>query len=97
VKAAAAYVYILTNKRNGTLYVGVTNNLVRRVYEHRSGEVPGFTKEHALHRLVWFEPFASIELAIAREKLLKKWRREWKLNLIERDNPDWHELYDGLV
>jgi putative endonuclease len=94
---AAACVYILTNKRNGTLYVGVTNNLIRRVFEHRSGEIPGFTKEHGLHRLVWFEQFTSIEEAIRREKLLKKWRREWKLNLIERDNPDWHDLHDGLV
>jgi putative endonuclease len=94
---AAAYVYILTNERNGTLYVGVTNDLVRRVYEHRFSEVPGFTREHGLHRLVWFEQFTSIALAIAREKLLKKWRREWKLNLIERDNPDWHDLYDDLV
>jgi putative endonuclease len=94
---AAAFVYILTNMRNGTLYVGVTNNLVRRVFEHRSGEIAGFTKEHALHRLVWFEQFSSIQEAIRREKLLKKWRREWKLNLIEQDNPDWHDLYDGLV
>ncbi len=91
------FVYILASQRNGTLYVGVTNNLVRRVYEHKNNLVAGFTEQHRIHTLVWFESTDSIEAAIAREKQLKNWKREWKLALIEKANPDWIDLYDGLL
>jgi putative endonuclease len=93
---AYATVYLLTNKFYGTLYVGVTNDLVRRVAEHRAGEVRGFAHKYRCIRLVWFEAHDSIEHAIRREKLIKKWRRDWKINLIERENPRWDDLYDGL-
>jgi putative endonuclease len=86
------FVYILTNERNGTLYIGVTNNLERRIWEHRSGLVDGFTKKYGLHRLVYFEDTCSIESAISREKQLKKWNRAWKIELIESINPDWLDL-----
>jgi putative endonuclease len=89
-------VYILASGRCGTLYVGVTSNLLQRLHQHREGNVPGFTRRHAVHRLVRFELFGDMELAIAREKQLKNWRRDWKLNLIEQDNPDWHDLAGGL-
>ncbi|MCE7999694.1 MAG: GIY-YIG nuclease family protein [Rhodobiaceae bacterium] len=91
------YVYMLTNKRNGTLYIGVTNNLVRRVHEHKKGLVDGFTKTHGVKRLVWFETHGSIESAIQREKNLKHWVRQWKIDLIEKDNPDWRDLYEEIV
>jgi len=91
------FVYILASRKNGTLYVGVTNNLVRRVYEHRSGSIDGFTKQYDVHQLVWFESTSSIETAIRREKQLKNWRREWKIALIEKDNPHWQDLYDSLL
>jgi len=90
------YVYILASKRNGTLYIGVTNNLQRRVYEHKEKLVDGFTKEYDVSLLVYFEQCTSIEEAILREKRLKKWKREWKLQLIEKDNPDWKDLYFDL-
>jgi putative endonuclease len=90
------YVYLLASKKHGTLYLGVTNNLVRRVYEHRSKAVPGFTKRYGVDKLVWFEVHDSIEAAIAREKELKKWRRDWKIRLIEESNPDWDDLYPGI-
>jgi putative endonuclease len=90
-------VYILTNKRNGTLYVGVTSNLVKRVWEHKSGAADGFTKRYDLHELVWYELHESMESAIEREKRLKNWKRVWKLGLIEENNPDWHDLYESLV
>ena len=93
----AFYVYILASERNGTLYVGVTNDLLRRVYEHKEGLADGFSKRHAVKRLVYFESHDSIEAAIGREKKLKHWPRTWKLNLIERDNPDWRDLYAGLT
>ena len=89
-------VYILASKRNGTLYVGVTSDLVKRVWEHRSDERNGFTKLHRVHRLVYFELFADMPSAIAREKAIKKWRRAWKLELIERDNPEWVDLWDSI-
>ena len=87
-----AWVYILTNKRNGTLYVGVTSNLRRRMQEHRHGLVEGFTKRYGLKRLVWFEQHESIAAAIRREKNLKKYPRQWKLRLIEEMNPQWKDL-----
>ena len=90
------YVYILASKPNGTLYVGVTNDLVRRVHEHRLGAVNGFTKKYHVHQLVYFEVNDSIEGAIYREKLIKRWPRDWKRNLIEHDNPTWQDLYDAV-
>ena len=91
------YVYILASDRNGTLYIGVTSDLVRRVYEHREEVVDGFTKRHRIKTLVYFEHYDSIRDALQREKTLKKWPREWKLNLIERSNPNWHDLYPGIA
>ena len=86
------YVYILTSKRNGTLYIGVTNDLNRRIYEHKNGLVEGFTKKYNTKILVYYESTNSIESAITREKQLKKWNREWKLKLIEENNPMWKDL-----
>jgi putative endonuclease len=91
------YVYILASKRNGTLYIGVTNDLIRRTYEHRNGMQEGFTKEYQVHNLVYYEAFGSIELAIQREKRLKKWRRAWKIRLVEESNKEWLDLYPSLV
>jgi putative endonuclease len=85
-------VYILANNRNGTLYVGVTSDLMKRLWQHREGSVPGFTKRYGVARLVRYEQFGTMELAIAREKQLKRWHRQWKLNLIEHDNPQWRDL-----
>ncbi len=85
-------VYILASHRNGTLYIGVTSDLVQRLYQHRAGLIEGFTKDYGVKRLVWFEQGASMEEAIRREKQLKKWQRQWKINLIERENPDWRDL-----
>jgi|TARA_Y100000310_G_scaffold342720_2_gene447080 putative endonuclease len=90
------YVYILASKRNGTLYVGVTNDLARRAYEHRAGLIKGFTKKYGVKVLVYFEEFDDIGFAIQRERNLKKWKRDWKLNLIESSNPDWEDLYFEL-
>jgi putative endonuclease len=89
----AYWVYILASDRNGTLYVGVTNDLYRRVMEHREGLVPGFTKRYGVKRLVYFEEHGDVEAAIAREKSIKRWRRAWKLQLIEQANPQWHDLW----
>jgi len=86
------YVYILASKPNGTLYVGVTNNLQRRVEEHRSGLVEGFTKQYGVHRLVYFEQTSNVVAAIEREKRIKKWNRQWKIELIESQNPEWKDL-----
>jgi putative endonuclease len=91
------YVYILTNQRYGTLYVGVTNDLVRRVWEHKSDLVEGFSKRYGLHRLVWYEAHHDVSHAITREKLIKKWHRDWKVNLIQGMNPDWADLYANVV
>ena len=91
------FVYILASQKNGTLYVGVTNDLVRRVYEHKNNMVESFTKQYNIHTLVWFESTSSIEAAIAREKQLKNWKRKWKLALLEKTNPDWNDLYDSLL
>lgn len=81
-------VYILANRRQGTLYTGVTSDIMRRMSEHRQGLIPGFTQDHAIKRLVWLEAFGEIQPAILREKQIKKWNRQWKINLIEADNPD---------
>ena len=88
--------YILANKPNGTLYVGVTSNLVRRVWQHKHDMMDGFTKWYSVHTLVWYELHATMAQAIAREKRLKEWTREWKLALIEKDNPTWRDLYPDL-
>jgi len=86
------FVYILASRRNGTLYVGVTNNLVRRVEEHRAKQVPGFTRRYGVTTLVWFEVHERIDEAITREKQIKGWNRAWKLRLIEASNPDWVDV-----
>jgi putative endonuclease len=90
-------VYILASKRNGTLYVGVTSNLVQRVFQHRENLADGFTKQHGVHTLVWFEQHASMEAAIVREKQIKKWRRVWEIGLIEAHNPAWRDLWPEIV
>ncbi len=89
------YVYILASRMNGTLYVGVTNDLARRVFEHCHEVGVGFTKKHKVTRLVYAEPFTDVEEAIAQEKRLKKWRRAWKIHLIEKENPNWKDLLDS--
>lgn len=91
------YVYILASKRNGTLYIGITKNLIRRIYEHKKNVIDGFTKKYNVHRLVYYEQTNDVKSAIEREKKLKKWNRKWKLNLIEKKNPDWKDLYNELV
>jgi putative endonuclease len=93
----AYYVYIMTNRRFGSLYVGVTNDIARRAWEHREGVVPGFTKRYRLHVLVLVEEYQQIDDAIHREKRLKHWKREWKVALIEKTNPEWDDLYPLLV
>jgi putative endonuclease len=90
------YVYILASKAYGTLYVGVTSELARRVWEHKTKTVPGFTAQYGVDRLVWFESHDSVEAAIRREKQIKEWQRDWKINLIERDNLHWTDLYPNL-
>ena len=90
------YTYIMTSKRNGTLYIGVTNDLARRVWEHREGTAEGFTKKHGVKLLVYYESFDDIHAAIHRETRLKKYKREWKLNLIQQNNPEWNDLAEGL-
>lgn len=91
------YVYILSSKKYGTLYIGVTNDLIRRIYEHRNDLIEGFTSKYSVHRLVYYEQTKNITAAVNREKQLKKWNRKWKINLIEQTNPDWLDLYDTLV
>ena len=90
-------VYILASQRNGTLYIGVTSDLVKRVHEHRSDLVDGFTRRYVVHSLVWFEQHESMESAITREKQLKKWNRAWKLQLIEENNSAWRDLYEDII
>ncbi len=87
------FVYMMANRKHGTLYTGVTNDLLRRTHEHREGLVRGFTKKHGCNMLVWFEPYDAIEFAIAHEKRLKKWHRAWKERMIEERNPDWRDLW----
>jgi putative endonuclease len=91
------WVYILASKVGGTLYIGVTNNLVRRLYEHREHLAEGFTDKYAVYRLVYFEQYDNIESAIRREKRLKKWNRAWKIRLIEENNPNWDDLYPSIA
>ncbi len=91
------YVYILASQKNGTLYVGVTNDLIRRVYEHKNGLISGFTKTYKVHKLIHYEQTTEIESAIKREKQIKWWLRQWKINLIEETNPEWNDLYEELV
>jgi putative endonuclease len=90
------YVYLLASRKQGTLYVGVTRDLVRRTHEHKEKTLPGFTARYDVHRLVWFETYDQVAPAIEREKELKKWRRAWKIELIERDNPEWRDLYPDI-
>jgi len=89
-------VYIMASRKRGTLYIGVTSNLPRRISEHRGGVFEGFSKEHGTTRLVWYEPCETMEAAIIREKQMKAWKRSWKIQLIERDNTEWRDLYDEL-
>ena len=91
------YIYILASKKNGTLYVGVTSDLIKLIYEHKNDLIEGFTQKYAIHNLVYFEATESIESAMMREKQLKKWNRAWKINLIEKSNPAWHDLYSDLI
>ena len=91
------WVYILASERNGTLYIGVTSDLAKRVWEHKNDLVEGFSKEYGVHRLVWFESGSSIEGAIQREKQLKKWNRAWKIRLIESNNPYWNDLFELIT
>ncbi|MBN2037367.1 MAG: GIY-YIG nuclease family protein [Chitinispirillaceae bacterium] len=90
-------VYIMASKRNGTLYTGVTSNIIKRVWEHKNDVVPGFTHRYGVHTLVWFEIHPTMESAIKREKCIKGWKRQWKLNLIEKSNQDWHDLYTSIT
>ncbi len=87
----------MTSKRNGTLYIGVTSNLLKRAWEHKNDLVEGFTKKYGVHRLVYYEMHESMESALHREKQLKKWNRAWKLDLIEKQNPDWRDLWEGIL
>ncbi|WP_229266825.1 GIY-YIG nuclease family protein [Leptospira sp. severe_002] len=93
----SCWVYVLASKIGGTLYIGVTNDLVKRVYQHKEGLVEGFTERHDVHRLVYFEQHSEIEAAIRREKRLKKWKREWKIRLVEESNPNWVDLYWSIA
>ncbi len=89
-------VYILASKKDGVLYIGVTSNLQKRIWEHKNNVVEGFTKEYFVHRLVYFEQTTDVNSALLREKQLKKWKREWKINLIEKENPYWKDLHETL-
>ena len=90
------YGYILASRYRGTMYLGVTSDLARRVTEHKAGDIPGFTKHYRINRLVYVEDYSSILDARARERVLKRWRRDWKFKLIEADNPNWRDLSDGI-
>jgi putative endonuclease len=90
------FVYILANRRNGTLYIGITSNLMRRIYEHKNGLVEGFTKTYSVYLLVYYEEYNDVRNAIEREKILKKWNRKWKMRIIEEKNPEWNDLYEEL-
>lgn len=91
------YIYILASRRNGTLYIGITSNLIKRIWEHKHKVVEGFTKKYSVDKLVYFEQYLDPENAIKREKRLKKYNRRWKLELIEKENPQWKDLYEDLV
>ena len=90
-------VYVLASKWNGTLYIGVTSNLAKRIWEHKNNMVEGFTKRYTVHRLVWYELHDSMESALTREKQLKNWKRKWKMELIEKKNPKWLDLYNTIL
>ena len=90
-------VYIMASQRNGTLYIGVTSNLIKRIWEHKRNVVEGFTKKYGVHTLVWYEAHETMDSAIQREKALKKWQRKLKLDLIESFNPDWQDLYKSII
>jgi len=90
-------VYILANKRNGTLYIGVTSDLVKRIWQHKNNLVEGFTKRYGVHQLVWYELHENMRSAVEREKRMKEWKRKWKLESIESMNPDWQDLYYMIV
>ena len=91
------YVYILASRRNGTLYIGITSDLARRIWQHKKKLVKGFTEKYDVDKLVYFEEYNDVGIAIQREKRLKEWKRKWKLTLIEKDNPDWKDLYCDIV
>jgi len=91
------YVYILASKRNGTLYIGVTGNLIKRVHEHKDYLIDGFTRKYKVHILVYYEIYRNIDDAILREKRMKKWKRQWKIELIEKDNPQWKDLCNDII
>ena len=91
------YVYILSSAKYGTLYTGITGDLVGRVYQHKTNQVEGFTKKYRVHQLVYYKIHGDVHEAILREKQIKKWNRDWKINLIEQENPHWLDLYDGLT
>jgi len=91
------YIYILASKKNGFLYTGITSDLVKRTWEHKNGAMDGHTKKYSIKRLVYFEIYDDFDNAVKREKQLKKWHRQWKVDLIEKDNPDWNELYRTIV
>ena len=93
----SGYVYIMASRRNGTIYIGVTSNLPKRIWEHRNDVVPGFTREHGCHLLVWYETYDGIEEARARELRMKGWKRAWKLREIEGLNPEWADLYEQII
>lgn len=91
------YVYIMTSQRKGTLYVGVTSDLVKRVWQHKNNAVEGFTKKYEVHQLIYYEQHATAETALNREKRLKEWKRQWKIDLIESINPYWNDLYPKII
>jgi len=93
----AFYVYILANRRNGTLYVGMTDDLVKRIWQHREGVIEGFTNRYGVKTLVWFEAHDARESAFARERQIKKWNRKWKLQMIERQNPEWRDIWHDVA
>jgi len=96
-KKMSAYIYIMSNKKNGTLYVGVTSDIIKRIYEHKNSITDGFTKKYNLKKLVYYEIYDDITEAIKREKQLKNWQRDWKVELINKMNGDWDDLYDGIL
>jgi len=89
--------YLLASSKNGTLYVGVTSDIIKRIWEHKSDLVEGFTKKYGVHTLVWYEIHENMESAISREKTIKDWKRQWKLELIEKENPQWNDLYNSVI
>ena len=97
MKQKQYYLYITASRKDGTLYIGITNNLLKRIHEHKNNIVDGFTKKYNVHKLVYYEETNDIQSAIQREKQIKKWKREWKINLIEKFNPNWKDLYCDLV